>query len=332
MRAFRKLVNVALLARLVLGVCFAWAGPSFALGQQGAPASQAVSLTTRDGVELKGAFYAAAVRPGSAEAKQVTPVILLHDHKGTRGVYGSLVQKLAASGHAADNAAEGRQATFAVLAVDLRAHGESTKQVWPTGETDTLDAAKLTKEGLFAMAAFDMEAIRGYLVDKNDAGELNLNKLCLVGSGMGASVVANWAARDWAAPPLAVGKQGQDVKALVLISPRWSFNGLSMQEPMKFAPLKEGADWLLVGGSGDSKVKGDLVRIQKQLERFHPETDKSGAKLASGLRVQLLPSKLQGDNLMKQSGDFLDTAITQFLTENVAQVQLPWSNRRGRLP
>ena len=77
------------------------------------------------------------------------------------------------------------------------------------------------------MAALDMEAVRKFLVDKNDAGELNLNKLCLVGSGMGASVAANWAVQDWSAPPLAVGKQGQDVKALVL-----DFAALVVQRPV----------------------------------------------------------------------------------------------------
>ena len=118
------------------------------------------------------------------------------------------------------------------------------------------------------MAALDMEAVRKFLVDKNDAGELNLNKLCLVGSGMGASVAANWAVQDWSAPPLAVGKQGQDVKALVLISPRWSFNGLSMQVPMKFAPLKMNAAWMLVCGSQDPKVKADLPASKSNSNDF----------------------------------------------------------------
>ena len=132
------------------------------------------------------------------------------------------------------------------------------------------------------MANFDMEAVRGFLVDKNDAGELNLNKLCLVGSGMGASVAANWALQDWSAPPLAVGKQGQDVKGIVLISPRWSFNGLSMQDPMKFAPLKQNVAWLLICGAQEQKTKADLARIQKQLERFHPATESRVRSAAAG--------------------------------------------------
>ena len=109
------------------------------------------------------------------------------------------------------------------MIVDLRAHGESTKQLVGDGGVVDLDPAKLWKEGLVAMSTLDMEAIRDFLVDKNDAGELNLNKLCMVGSGMGASVAVNWAANDWAAPPLAVGKQGQDVKG-----PRADFAALEL--------------------------------------------------------------------------------------------------------
>ena len=105
--------------------------------------------------------------------------------------------------------------------------GKARKQLGPGGAQADLDAAKISKEDYIAMAAFDMEAVRRFLVDKNDAGELNLNKLSLVGSGMGATVAANWAVQDWSAPPLAVGKQGQDVKALVLVSPQWKYRGIS---------------------------------------------------------------------------------------------------------
>ncbi len=252
---------------------------------------------------------------------------MLHDYKGTRAIFTPLALKLQAPGEPTVD-----RPYFAAVTVDLRAHGESTKQLSPDGAVAELDAAKLSKEDFIAMARFDMEAVRSFLVDKNDAGELNLNKLCILGSGMGASVAANWALQDWTAPPLALGKQGQDVKALVLISPRWSYNGLTMQDAMRFLPLKKGVAWLLICGAEEQKYKTDLLRIQKQLERSHPVTDKSGGKQRSGLSVEEIPSSLQGDLLVSKLGDAVDAGIVRFLTENVASLQLPWTNRRNKLP
>jgi pimeloyl-ACP methyl ester carboxylesterase len=180
-----------------------------------------------------------------------------------------------------------------------------------------------------------MEAVRRFLIEKNDDGELNINKLCIVGSGMGASVAANWALQDWTAPPLATGKQGQDVKALVLISPRWSYNGLSMQDPLKFGPLRQNVSWLLVCGGKDAKVKADFERVEKQLERSHPlEEKKPGAAVATrkGLQVSKLNSTLEGDRLYSQSAAAIDDQVVKFLMENVAAVELPWTNRLNKLP
>ncbi len=182
------------------------------------------------------------------------------------------------------------------------------------------------------MASYDLDAVRNFLVEKNDEGELNLNKLCLVGSGMGASIAANWALTDWSYPPLAVGKQGQDVKAIVMISPRWTYNGLLMQGPMQFRALKERVAWMIVYGDKDSKFQTDAVRIHKQLERFHPATDETGAKRTSGLTVLKLNTRLQGDSLLTQVGGSLDDQIVKFLTENVADTQQEWISRRNRLP
>jgi pimeloyl-ACP methyl ester carboxylesterase len=288
---------------------------------------EAVSLATKDGVQLRATYFPGAARKGSTQAKQTTPVILLHDYKSTRTVFTPLARKLQTPGEPGAD-----RPYFAAIIVDLRGHGESTKYFSPDGTTAELDAAKLSKEGLFAMASLDMEAVRSFLVDKNDAGELNLNKLCLVGSGMGANVAVNWAQRDWAAPPLAVGKQGQDVKGIVLVSPRWSFNGLSMQDPMKFALLKQNVAWLLICGAQDQKLRSDLARIQKQLERFHPPVEKSGAQGRSGLDVIEVPSSLQGDTLIGKLGETIDAEVIKFLTDNVAAVPQPWINRRNRLP
>jgi pimeloyl-ACP methyl ester carboxylesterase len=294
-------------------------------GQGGA--AESMSVVTADGVQLRGTYFAGAARKGSKQGKQTTPVILLHDYKSSRAIFAPLAQQLVAAG---DPNAE--HPFFAALIVDLRAHGESTKQLSPEGGIVELDPAKLSKEGLVAMSTLDMEAIRSFLVDKNDDGELNLNKLCIVGSGMGASVAVNWAAKDWAAPPLAVGKQGQDVKGLVLISPRWSFNGLSMQDALKFGPFKQNVAWLLIGGAQDQKAKTDLSRVESQIEKLHPLIEKTGGKQRSGFEVELMQSSLQGDVLLSKSADVLDAEIIKFLTANVAAIDQTWTSRRNKIP
>lgn len=312
------------LATVLLGAAILLRGAVPAVGQ---PASEPMSVTTSDGVMLRGMYFAGAARKGSTQAKQTTPVVMLHDFKGTRATFAPLAQALLAPG---DGNAE--RPYFAVVIVDLRGHGESTKQLTGDGGVTDLDPAKLGKEGLEAMATRDMEAIRDFLVDKNDAGELNLNKLCLVGSGMGASVAVNWAAHDWAAPPLAVGKQGQDVKGLVLISPKWSYNGLMIQDALKFGAFKKNVAWMLIGGAQDQKAKAELSRVQAQLEKSHPPADKTGAKQRSGLEVLALPTSLEGDTLVGKSVDAIDPAVVKFLTDYVATAQLPWTNRRNKIP
>jgi pimeloyl-ACP methyl ester carboxylesterase len=289
-------------------------------------AAESVSLITRDGVQLKISYFPGTAHKGSPQAKQTTPVVFLHDYKGSRAVFASLVQKLQAAGKGEDG-----RASFAAVTVDLRAHGESTKVA--NNAQIELNAAKLNKEDFAAMASYDLDAVRNFLVTKNDEGELNLNKLCLVGSGMGASVAANWALTDWSYPPLAVGKQGQDVKAIAMISPQWTFNGLMMQRPMQFRALKERVAWMIIYGDKDPKFQTDAVRITKQLERFHPATDDTGAKRpTSGLTVLKLNTRLQGDSLLTQVGVSADDQLVRFLSENVADTQQEWISRRNRLP
>lgn len=291
-------------------------------------AAESVTLVTRDGVQLGVTYFPSVVRKGTPEAKQVTPVLLLHDYKETRAIYNSLAQRLAAVG-----GQERKGPGFAALTVDLRAHGESTKQAFRDGSQGDLDAARLNKASYQAMAVYDMEAVRSFLLEKNDAGELNLNKLCIVGAGMGASVAVNWALQDWAAPALAIGKQGQDVKALVLISPEWSYNGLSFQRPMKFRPLKQNVAWMLIYGGQDGQQKNEVVRIEKQLERFHSDETKGGGQHANSLQVMPWPaSNLKGGTLLTQIGQPIEDRIVAFLLEQVGTKHHPWSSRLDRVP
>src|SRR3954452_12543157 len=86
--------------------------------------SEPISLVTRDGVQLKISYFPSTARKGSTQAKQVTPVVMLHDYKSSRAVFAPLVEKF--QGPAGGDSTRPQ---FAVVTVDLRAHGESVKQV-----------------------------------------------------------------------------------------------------------------------------------------------------------------------------------------------------------
>jgi pimeloyl-ACP methyl ester carboxylesterase len=290
-----------------------------------APPPQVVQLRTGDGVQLAITYYPGLATPGTPDAKRVAPVVLLHDHKDTRAIFGPLAALLQTP-----PAEDPKRASFAVVLVDLRGHGDSTKQIFGNGSPQNLDAARISKADVYSMAALDMEEVRRFLVTKNDEGALNLNKLCLIGSGMGANVAANWAVEDWRVPPLAVVKQGQDVKALVMISPRWTFQGLSMQGPMRLRPLKEQVAWMLIYGSENPDVVTDVRRIEKQLKPYHPDHDGDGAPRPADFVVLGMQSRLQGDNLITKLGNEVNDRIISFLIENVASKEMPWVARRVR--
>lgn len=282
------------------------------------------TLKTKDGVELNITYYASSV------GKDATPVILLHDLKGTGRDFARLARRLQQPEE------DDKHESFAVVTVDLRGHGDSRKQT-NRGRTRELDSAKLSVQDMRGMVLGDMEAVRKFLVTENDAGKLNLNRLSIVGAGLGAIVAVNFAANDWAAPQLATIKQGQDVKALVLVSPEWKIKGLSMQNALKQYGVQREVAMMMPFGNEKRNISRNVERVYGQLDRYHSDARQITSKeLASvleelpGLLSLGFNTELQGAELFKRAGKRADGLVALFLQQHTVSDEYSYSVRRQK--
>jgi pimeloyl-ACP methyl ester carboxylesterase len=231
-----------------------------------------------------GVQLAATYRPGT-KGKESVPVILLHMSDGSRKDYFGLASYLQRQG-------------CAVLAPDLRGHGDSTTLVG-YGTSRRLDADKMSSEQYLQMAYSDMDVLWRFLAQKNDEGELNLSKLCVVGAEMGAAVAVYFAAYDWTR---VVTEQGRtryrphpDVNALVLLSPKWAFPGLPLSKPLSLPALRSRIPVYILVGREDPRAMSDARRVDSLLSRFRDESADAAHKT---LFFKSFGTKLQGTKML----------------------------------
>jgi hypothetical protein len=297
-------------------------GPVLAQQRPAEPPKK-LTLKTDDGVDLAVTYYPSTL------GKKAVPVVMLADHETAQSVFAPFALRLQSPSQDENDPSNppDTHESFAVITVDLRGHGDSLRQRLPKGSIRELEAGKLTRQDLNAMVAFDMKAVRKFLVDENDAGKLNLNALSLVGAGMGAAVAINWAAFDWAVPPLPIGKQGQDVKALVLVSPAWKFRGLTVQKALQQPGLRNEVAVLMLYGEQDKSVTADVNRIYDMLVKYHPVPESVAPGEVHDLMKLGANVKVQGTQLLKNRA--AENRIIQFLQVHVVDENFPWSKRRN---
>jgi len=226
------------------------------------PKAERLELQTTDGVELSAWYYAV----GEDEKPRGT-VLLVHDLEGSHKTVEPLAKGL-------------QQLGYAVVAPDLRGHGASTTMTRGGEAADEIDAKSLRKNDLLAIAAAaggrvreqaamrgDLEAVRGWIKRKSDAGELDIDRLCVVGCGAGGSLATLWTVADYAWPPTTSGAQGRQVRAVALISPAWTFKGVSIQPAVKSDPLRKELPIMIIAGKNDR----DAGRLVDQFKGQRPK-------------------------------------------------------------
>jgi pimeloyl-ACP methyl ester carboxylesterase len=235
---------------------------------------------------------------GSNLGKEAIPIILLHGFEGSRADYTGLALALQQQGHA-------------VLVPDLRGHGDSNSLLFADGKRVEILAKKMNNVDFTAMIT-DLDFVKSWLLEKNNAGELNLESLVVVGSDWSTVTAMNWAMRDWNAPVLLNYKNAQDVKALVLLSPEHTFKTTNLKLALKHPVVGHKLSVLIAVGSKSSGAMDEAKRLDATLKRQHGEV--STDKKPKDREVVFLPveTNLQGTKLLDRNFP-VATAIQKFI-------------------
>jgi pimeloyl-ACP methyl ester carboxylesterase len=263
-----------------------------------------VTLDTKDGVIIQCTYY-----PGP-EKKTTVPLILLHDWNGSRTDLHSLAILQQSLGHT-------------VIVPDLRGHGTSVRR---RGVEAPIDRDKMNRLDIESML-LDVEAAKTYLLKRNNEEKLNIEQLGVLGVGVGGTLALNWTVRDWSVRNLPTYKMGQDVKALILISPRQTFKGVTVNPVLKDRLILSQLSLLMVAGTQDASRNADAKRIFKAFEGAHGDDDKDAVKFYEA------DTALQGIDLLYDRElrvpDWISGCIKSRLVDRGAN--FPWMDRTSPL-
>jgi hypothetical protein len=272
---------------------------------------QNIKLDTKDGWSLQATYYAGKLK------KQAVPYLLLHGWEGQRSDYDGLAKFFQAAGHS-------------VLVPDLRGHGQSNSR--PGSDTTIEDPADL-KPAEMQSIVWDIEACKKFLREKNNEGELNIEMLTIVAADFACIPAAAWAAYDWNAPTLPSYKQGQDVKALVFLSPWQSFKGLSLQKTLGHQVIKQHMNLMVIVGKDDGRSYPDAKKLNTTMENFRPKMKEKSVKNEERTLFFIeLPTNLAGTKLLHNDLN-VRFGIENFVKMRLLDHQdgLAWTERKNPL-
>lgn len=287
------------------------------------PEPENVTLDTKDGLNLKCTWFA------GTKGKATVPIIMLHGFLGNRNEYFPLAKYLQNEGHA-------------VIVPDLRGHGGSTKYkngtVFKATEMKDSERTAVFTE----MMNIDVEACKKFLMQQHNDGELNIELLCVIGAEASTVLAVNWAVADWAVPSVPAYKQGQDVKALILLSPEMKIekttltNVNALKVPIVSGKgLSERLSIMIAYGSGDHKAAAEARKFYDPFKRARPAPEKKDEIRLLDLFFDDYDTELQGTKLLDPRVKLpINKRISNFITLRLVNRQnnLPkWQDRKKPL-
>jgi pimeloyl-ACP methyl ester carboxylesterase len=288
---------------------------------EGPPEPQRMFLDTKDGWKINCLYY--PPRPKLKKGTEVVPIIAIHGWGGQGGEYSYLATGLQMYGHA-------------VVVPDLRGHGRSTTKRYPNNDMvsikfDSLPQADIQNMGL------DIETVKKFLLQKNNDGEVNIEMLTVIAADVSSIVALNWSVSDWSWPVTTAGKQGQDVKALVLLSPVLSYKKLNANSTLTTPTISRVLSLMIAVGEKDRKALSEASRIHSRIEKLRPPLskdpkDKEEVARKKDLFLIKAETDLQGTKLLDRQLP-VNGYIVRFIDLRLVMQRdlFPWAERRSVL-
>lgn len=202
--------------------------------------SESVVLRADDGFRL----FADFVPPSHAQGSPAPVAVLLHAFRGDRSSWMPLVSAL-------------RQAGFAVLALDLRGHGESAT-------TESAERVDSRDPELVLEMQQDLRAAYAWLAKRKEA---DLARVAIVGSGTGCGLALQYAAMD------------RSVDAVVCLSPELDDLGLKPEQDIKQI---QGRRILLMGSMTEQAACDALEKMTDSATKQLMSGSEHGVGLLTG--------------------------------------------------
>lgn len=277
-----------------------------------AAAVENMTVLTKDGASLHCTYFP------SAAGRNAPVVIMLHGKGGNRLAWQAPVGK-------GPSLAQALQSNdFAVICLDLRLHGENIA-AGATGKSKTIN---VTPRDYQAMVTMDLEAVKKFIFDEHQKQTLNMNKLAIVAADFSASVAMLYTDLDWSkepyddAPVLAQRTpKGQDVRALVLLSPDTKVPGLNISNAA--TRIRTLQMPVMIGvGKKDNQDKQSAKRLSEQLM---PKKEEKPHVIFHEYDSNARGTDLIGKNVSVEGHVYV------FLDEHVKKSEGEWRDRKSPL-
>lgn len=272
------------------------------------PPPEAITVSTKDGMIIHGTYF------GSNLGKKAIPVIMLPGWERSQKDLTGLALAMQKEG-------------LAVLTVDLRGHGNSKSIQGPGGQIVEIDLDRIRASDFEAFVAQDLEAVKSFLMQENNKGNLNIEMLTIVGCDFSATAALNFAAQDWSWPILPAMKQGQDVKGLILVSPPKTFKGFNANRALQVPAVKNELSIMIIAGQQDRTSFSDAKRVFSSIDKIRQKTVTDSKDRTVFFAAK--PTGLEGTDLLVDPRSNCLKDILFFTKVHLAELQSsdPWTDR-----